>query len=77
MEPPWEVGMKICLNVPGHMTKTASRTIYGKNLQILLLRNQNFDDLETWYTALGCMLLVAAREPQPIAATELLLKARQ
>ena len=33
MEPPWDVGMKICSNVPGHMTKMVSRPIYGKNLQ--------------------------------------------
>ena len=33
MEPPWDVGMKICSNVAGHMTKTASRPIYGKNLK--------------------------------------------
>ena len=31
MEPPWDVGMKIC-----HMTKMASSPIYGKNLQIFL-----------------------------------------
>ena len=30
MEPPWDVGMKICSNVPGHMVKVASRPIYGK-----------------------------------------------
>ena len=39
--------MKICSNVPGHMTKMASRPIYGKNL----LRNKETDDFETWYTA--------------------------
>ena len=33
MEPPWDVGMKICSNVPGHMTKMASSPIYDKNLQ--------------------------------------------
>ena len=33
MGPPWDVGMKICSNVPGHMTKMASRPIYGKNLK--------------------------------------------
>ena len=30
MEPPRDVGMKICSNVPGHMAKIASRPIYGK-----------------------------------------------
>ena len=33
MEPPWDVGMKTCSNVPGHMTKMASRPICGKNLK--------------------------------------------
>ena len=33
MEPPWDVGMKICSNIQGHMAKMASRPIYGKNLQ--------------------------------------------
>ena len=32
MEPPWDVGMKICSTVPGHMIKMASSPIYGKNL---------------------------------------------
>ena len=30
--PPWEGGTKICINGPGHMTKMAAITIYGKNL---------------------------------------------
>ena len=30
-----DVGMKMCSNVSGHMTKMASRPIYGKNLQKL------------------------------------------
>ena len=34
MEPPWEVGMKIYLNVPGHMTKMASSPIYEKTSKI-------------------------------------------
>ena len=33
MEPPWDVRMKICSNVPGHMAKIAFSPIYGKNLQ--------------------------------------------
>ena len=33
MELQWDVGMKICSNVPGHMTKMASSPIYGKTLQ--------------------------------------------
>ena len=33
IEPPRDIGMKICSNVPGHMAKMASRPIYGKNFQ--------------------------------------------
>ena len=32
MEPPWEGGTKVCINVPGHTTKMAAMPIYGKNL---------------------------------------------
>ena len=32
MEPPLDVGLKICSNDP-HLTKMASRPIYGKNLK--------------------------------------------
>ena len=42
-------GMKICLNVPGHMTMP----IYGKQLQ----KDQEANDLETWYAALGTQVL--------------------
>ena len=52
MELPCDVGVKICSTVSGHMTKMASRPIYGKTLQNLL-RNQEADNLETWYTASG------------------------
>ena len=31
MEPPWEGGMKVFINGPGHMTKMAATPIYGKN----------------------------------------------
>ena len=31
MEPPWDSGMKVCSNGPGHMTKIATMSIYGKN----------------------------------------------
>ena len=31
VEPPWEGGMKVYINGPGHMTKMAARPIYGKN----------------------------------------------
>ena len=33
VEPPWEGGMKIYINGPGHMTKMAAMPIYGKNLK--------------------------------------------
>ena len=46
IEPPWDIGMKICSNVPGHMAEMASRLIYGKILEKkILLRNQGADDL--------------------------------
>ena len=32
MESPWDGGKKICLNAPGHMSKMAAMSIYGKNL---------------------------------------------
>ena len=38
------------------MTKMAAMPIYGKSLKKDFLRNQNADDLETWYAALGPML---------------------
>ena len=33
MEAPWDGGTKVCSNCPGHMTKMAAMSIYGKNLQ--------------------------------------------
>ena len=32
VEPPWDEGMKVCSNDPGHITSMAAMTIYGKNL---------------------------------------------
>ena len=32
VEPPWEGGTKVYINGPGHMTKMAAMSIYGKNL---------------------------------------------
>ena len=57
IEPSLDIGMKIYSNVPGHMTKMASRPIYGKTKN-LILRNQETDDLETWYTASGTQVLL-------------------
>ena len=33
VEPPWEGGKKVYINGPGHITKMATMTIYGKNLK--------------------------------------------
>ena len=33
VEPPWEGGTKVYINSPGHMTKMAAMSIYGKNLK--------------------------------------------
>ena len=38
MEPPWDGGMKIYSNGPGHMTKMAAMPIYGKNLKKIFSR---------------------------------------
>ena len=32
VEPPWDGGMKVCSNGPGHMTNMAARPIYDRNL---------------------------------------------
>ena len=57
VEPPWDGGMKICSNCPGHMTNMAAMPIYGKNLKNLLLWNQTANDLESWYVASGTRIL--------------------
>ena len=44
-------------DVPGHMTKMASRPIYGKTFKNLLLQNQEANDLETWHTSSGTQVL--------------------
>ena len=31
VEPPWDGGMKVCSNGPGHITKIAAMLIYEKN----------------------------------------------
>ena len=33
MEPPWDVGMKVCSTGLGHITNMAATPIYGKNLE--------------------------------------------
>ena len=57
MELTWDVGMKMCVNDQGHMTKVASRPTYGKIFKYQLLRNQNTDNTETWYTASDTQVL--------------------
>ena len=47
MEFPWDRGMKVYLNGPGHITKMAAMPIYDKTLKNLLLKNQKSFDLET------------------------------
>ena len=48
-------GMKICSNVPGHMTMAI--LIMVKNFKNIFLRNQEADDYETWYKASGTRVL--------------------
>ena len=57
VKPPWDWGMKIYSNGPGHMTKMAAMPISGKNLKKILLRNRKANDLEYWYTVLGTQVL--------------------
>ena len=56
MDPLWVGGMKVYSNDPGHLTKMAATSIYGKNVQNLL-QNQKADELETWYRASGTQSL--------------------
>ena len=39
------------------MTKMAAMPYIVKTLKYILLRNQKADDLETWYAALGALVL--------------------
>ena len=55
MELLWDGGMKVCSNVPGHMTKMAA--IYGKNLKNSSSLEPKGNDLETWYATLGAQVL--------------------
>ena len=49
---------KVYSNGPGHLTKMAAMSIYGKNLKKnLLLRNQTTDDFEILYATLGAQVL--------------------
>ena len=57
MESSWDGGTKFCSNGPGHMTKMAAMSIYGKTLKNLLFPEPKGDDLETWYAASGAQVL--------------------
>ena len=57
VEPPWEGGRKVYINDPGHVTKMANMSIYGKNFKNLLLQKQKSYDLETWHAASGTQAL--------------------
>ena len=48
-------GVKICSNIPGYLTIP----IYGKTTLKNLLRDQEADFLETWYTASGTRALIS------------------
>ena len=43
--------MKVCINSHGHMTKMATMAIKNKNLENLLLQNQEAYEFETWHEA--------------------------
>ena len=59
VELPWDGGMKVCSNGPGHMTNMATMPIYGKKkLKNLLLWNQKADDVET-YAASSAQVLTS------------------
>ena len=57
VEPPWEGGTRVYINCPGHMTKMATMSIYGKTFKNLLLQNHKSYDLETWHVAWGTLAL--------------------
>ena len=55
METPKDAGTKVCSTGPGHMTKMAATTIYGKN-PLKTFTN----DVGTWYNvALGVLGLLS------------------
>ena len=48
---PWDGGMKICSNGPGHMTKMAAMPIYGKNI-----KNSSLEPKGRWPWKLICSI---------------------
>ena len=51
MVPPWEVGKKVYINGPGHMTKMAAMSLQGVHGKNLLLQTYESYDLETMYSS--------------------------
>ena len=48
-----KVGMKVCVNGQGHMTKMAAMAINSKKNFKNLLQNQNACEFETWHETSG------------------------
>ena len=55
MEHPKEVGTKVYINGPDHMTKMAAMAINRKNI---FLQNNKVYDFETWHEAQGKELYI-------------------
>ena len=59
VEPPWNGGMKICSNGPGHMTNMATMPIYGKNKSSLeLKRPVTLKISENWSTTKFVQMMI-------------------
>ena len=61
--PPWDGGMKVCSNGPGHMTNMAAMPIYGKTLKNLLFWNQTANDLERQHRVLHLYQVCSNEDP--------------
>ena len=57
MASPWDGEMMDCANGPGYLTSMAAVAIYGKNCKNILLWKQKAKYLESWYLALGTLVL--------------------
>ena len=55
------LGMKICSNVPGHMTKMASRPIFGKNFQKYLNSSLEQQKLSFLLPSLICFVAIMGK----------------
>ena len=66
VEPPWNGGMNICSNGPGHMTNMATMPIYGKNKSSLeLKRPMTLKVSENWSTTKFVQMMILGL-PKPI-----------